>query len=410
MADQLCHRYIAAHGHKPWLATPSMDKLAREGINYRRSYCSSPLCVPSRQSFYTGRNTRHHLCLCDSKILTKTTLFHHLSDSHIPSYGIGKLDFRFDNDQFHGLTERPGTDEGAQDMKYGVNNYSSFIGRTVTTTNRPEDDQCFAIMKYSLECLRRDESSLILTSFLKPHESSDNELGYDAPHHFFELYNCVPHLAKNGREWGYCANVSCFDHYLGLCLKQAESENLLDENVLIIFCGDHGEMAGSYGRWGKLCFFEDAIRVPLMLWHKGIQSATHFSPRALIDVFPTVFEWFGLPSPECDGYSLLKPRPFNSHVFIEYFNGYFHNRYHNWYQHPLTRSQCLEHVHSAIIQDQWKFLYHKKGLYLHHIKKGDGINLWGYRPQIQNHFLKLMEKYPIEDIFQENEYLPDSIP
>jgi hypothetical protein len=53
----------------PWLSTPAMDRLAREGVTFDRAYCTNPICVPSRTSWITGRmphettvtyNTRQH--------------------------------------------------------------------------------------------------------------------------------------------------------------------------------------------------------------------------------------------------------------------------------------------------------------------------------------------------------------
>ena len=54
MCDQLRWDYLSCNGH-PTLATPHIDALAARGVNFRRSYCQSPFCGPSRMSFYTGR-------------------------------------------------------------------------------------------------------------------------------------------------------------------------------------------------------------------------------------------------------------------------------------------------------------------------------------------------------------------
>jgi arylsulfatase A-like enzyme len=54
MADQLRWDYLSYAGHRT-LPTPNIDALAARGVNFTRSYCQSPICGPSRMSFYTGR-------------------------------------------------------------------------------------------------------------------------------------------------------------------------------------------------------------------------------------------------------------------------------------------------------------------------------------------------------------------
>lgn len=54
MCDQLRADYLSCNGH-PTLETPHLDALAARGVNFTRAYCQSPVCGPSRMSFYTGR-------------------------------------------------------------------------------------------------------------------------------------------------------------------------------------------------------------------------------------------------------------------------------------------------------------------------------------------------------------------
>ncbi len=59
MCDQLRFDYLGCAGH-PHLQTPAIDALARRGVRFTRAYVQSPVCGPSRMSFYTGRYMRSH--------------------------------------------------------------------------------------------------------------------------------------------------------------------------------------------------------------------------------------------------------------------------------------------------------------------------------------------------------------
>ena len=47
MADQLRSDFAGAD-------TPNIDRLKTEGANFTNAFCSSPLCIPTRGSFFTG--------------------------------------------------------------------------------------------------------------------------------------------------------------------------------------------------------------------------------------------------------------------------------------------------------------------------------------------------------------------
>jgi len=54
MCDQLRADYLFCAGH-PTLETPNIDAFAARGLRFNRAYTQSPVCGPSRMSFYTGR-------------------------------------------------------------------------------------------------------------------------------------------------------------------------------------------------------------------------------------------------------------------------------------------------------------------------------------------------------------------
>ena len=59
MCDQLRFDYLGCTGHAS-IRTPNIDALAARGVRFDRTYVQSPICGPSRMSFYTGRYTRSH--------------------------------------------------------------------------------------------------------------------------------------------------------------------------------------------------------------------------------------------------------------------------------------------------------------------------------------------------------------
>ncbi|EKE44956.1 hypothetical protein OCGS_0991 [Oceaniovalibus guishaninsula JLT2003] len=59
MCGQLRWDYLGCTGH-PSIRTPNIDALAARGLRFDRAYVQSPICGPSRMSFYTGRYVRSH--------------------------------------------------------------------------------------------------------------------------------------------------------------------------------------------------------------------------------------------------------------------------------------------------------------------------------------------------------------
>ena len=56
-------RYDAMHFHpnaQKWLRTPSLDRMAREGVHLANAFVTTALCSPSRASVLTGQYTHRH--------------------------------------------------------------------------------------------------------------------------------------------------------------------------------------------------------------------------------------------------------------------------------------------------------------------------------------------------------------
>ena len=59
MDDQHRGDWLGAAGAK-WIITPSLDRLARDGVLFRRGYTSSPSCLPARAALLTGMSPWGH--------------------------------------------------------------------------------------------------------------------------------------------------------------------------------------------------------------------------------------------------------------------------------------------------------------------------------------------------------------
>src|SRR5687767_8810975 len=55
MSDEHGPMFSSVYGH-PLVRTPHLEQLAATGVTFDAAYCNSPLCVPSRASFMTGKH------------------------------------------------------------------------------------------------------------------------------------------------------------------------------------------------------------------------------------------------------------------------------------------------------------------------------------------------------------------
>ena len=53
MTDQQHAGMMSCAGNKH-LTTPAMDSLARDGIQFKKAYCTNPVCVPSVSAWRQG--------------------------------------------------------------------------------------------------------------------------------------------------------------------------------------------------------------------------------------------------------------------------------------------------------------------------------------------------------------------
>ncbi|UCD27787.1 MAG: sulfatase-like hydrolase/transferase, partial [Planctomycetota bacterium] len=105
----------------------------------------------------------------------------------------------------------------------------------------------------------------------------------------------------------YYGLVAEVDHWVGQLLR-ALKDSGHEQNTLVIFTADHGEMMGSHGTFSKGNFYEEAFRVPFILRLPGrIKAGLRLdTPASGMDLMPTILDYCGLgdQAGHCHGISL----------------------------------------------------------------------------------------------------------
>lgn len=124
MCDQLRYDYLSCYGH-PRLLTHNLDRLAKRGVRFNRAYVQSPVCGPSRMSFYTGRYVHSHGASWNFVPLKagEMTIGDHLRPLGVRSVLCGKTHMRADSSGMARLGIDPDSDIGVRISECGFDPY-----------------------------------------------------------------------------------------------------------------------------------------------------------------------------------------------------------------------------------------------------------------------------------------------
>ena len=84
--------------------------------------------------------------------------------------------------------------------------------------------------------------------------------------------------------------ISYLDEKVGRLLDQLK-ETRLDQNTVVMFVSDHGEMLGDHGLMAKMCFYRGSVRVPMIIRPPGgCGGTTYTAPVQAFDLVATMLE------------------------------------------------------------------------------------------------------------------------
>jgi len=120
MCDQLRADHLSCYGH-PHLHTPNIDALAARGVVFDRAYVQSPVCGPSRMSYYTGRYMHSHGVSWNFVPLKagEMTIDDHLRPLGVRSVLVGKTHMRADYSGMSRMGIDPSSDIGVRIAECG---------------------------------------------------------------------------------------------------------------------------------------------------------------------------------------------------------------------------------------------------------------------------------------------------
>jgi choline-sulfatase len=354
MADQLSASWLPFHGHG-LVRAPNLEALAERSTVFESAYCPSPLCAPSRAGLLTGRLPSSTGVFDNAAELPASlpTVTHHLRADGYFTALVGKMHF-VGPDQLHGFEERltpdiyPGDLDWTPDWRLPASEHVPWY-HTMESVLQPgvcaasmqqdyDDEVAFRAVRKILDLAREDGERpfFLVVSFTNPHDP------WELRPRYWDLYDRAaidmptvpaiplteadPHSRRlremcgtdeaaltddqiRAARHGYYAAISYLDERVGEVLG-ALRDGGLDDDTIVVFTADHGEMLGERGLWYKMSFFEQSARVPLIVRVRGGSSGRRIAePVSLLDLAPTLVEVAGAapePAMATDGESLVR--------------------------------------------------------------------------------------------------------
>ncbi len=352
--------------------TPAIDELAADSVIYTNSFCSYPVCTPSRYSLLSGTYSHQHLGWSNrSTLLPGLETFPQLLQAEgYATKAVGKMHFtptyldvgfaelelaeqnghgRFDDDYHRyllakGLVDK--VDLMDQEMEFrdqAPQAYWESFGALESQLSA-EDHSTTWIGSKAMAALENwtEQGSCLMVGFIKPHHPfdppapwsgmydpsalqlldgwTDQCLAVDQRRGSGYFDNTLLHEAALRQVMAYYyAAISQIDHEIGRMIAILKAKGIYD-NTMIVFTSDHGDYLGYHHMLLKNNhMYEPLVRVPLLI--KYPESSRTGSDHRLVsnvDVAPTILGAVGCqPGPYMGGLDLLDETQARGYVVTE---------------------------------------------------------------------------------------------
>jgi arylsulfatase A-like enzyme len=330
MADDLAAWMLGCYGNKEF-KTPNIDNFARGGMRFTNAFCATPICSPSRATFFTGRLPRQHGIhdfLTDNPIATPPQGQKDFPESFAKEVMISDLlaqagyNCGYVGKWHMGNDQKPGHGYGyTYTMIGGQRSYTdpemSLNGQMV------QEKGYLADLMTQRACEFLDKQSpgapfFLTVGYLNPHTPYSGH-----PQKYYDMYKDATfqtigwqHAAPNalrekemlndiiGNLRKCAASITALDDQVLTVLRKLHERKLLD-NTMIMITGDNGYLLGRHGLWSKGLasdppnMYEEVVRVPMIVNWPGKVPPSEISPElvSFYDVLPTLCEAAGVAAP-----------------------------------------------------------------------------------------------------------------
>ena len=363
IVDDLRFDDFGAAGH-PFARTPHIDRIAREGAQFKNFFAVTPLCSPSRANILTGLQTRHHGILDNTDRSPRShelpTFARTLRASGYNTGFIGK--WHMGNDP----TPRPGFDYWVSMKGQGevadpelfengrlarAPGYVTdiFTQRALSFIQQPRTTPFLLIVSHKAlhpnTVQRADGTSVAIGEggFIPAErhktlyaDAQPSRRGNYAvpPKDKPALERPIPGLKPLGPDTvtpdetirDRLRMLAAVDEGLGQILAELEKQGTLNQTVVMVI-GDNGYFYGEHGlSEERRLAYEESIRLPLLMrYPPRVKAGAEPTGMALTtDLAPTIVERTGAPAlPNIDGHSLMPlfartPADWRKSFLIEY--------------------------------------------------------------------------------------------
>lgn len=329
MTDQQHAGMLSCAGN-PYLKTPALDSLAAAGARFELAYCANPVCMPSRISLMTGVFPSRVGVETNGKSRAKMT-------PDILGNSLGRV-FRKAGYEtvYGGKSHLPVSLEDAG-FKNIDNDGREKLAETCAKFLRQPHDRPFLMVASFINphdiCMMAIEDTkhpgnipgpkaLVEAMALPPGMSREKFFADVCPPlpPNFEIPAGEPEdiLAADPQDfrthartkwtneqwrlyrWAYARLTELADKEIGVVLT-ALRETGLDQNTLVVFSSDHGDMDAAHRLEHKSVFYEEASRVPFIVSWKGVTKPGLVDRKHLVstgqDLIPTLCDFAGLSAP-----------------------------------------------------------------------------------------------------------------